>query len=122
MEHPDTTSDPMEDFATTGEIAFASDGELIVSRDSIRQARSEPTPPNVTIEFPVKKIEVLAPGVAAVTTSLVAQMAQGSMVAERAGVYTGILAVRDGRIRILQQHLSMKPGTISPKPKAGKSQ
>lgn len=113
--HPDTTLDPMEDFLPTGDVAVALDGQLISSRDSLRATLREPSPPNASMEYGTKKIDVLAPGVAAVTVGVQARQEQGNMVAERLGVWSGVMAVRAGRTRILQQHMSLKPGTIKPK-------
>jgi hypothetical protein len=67
------------------------------------------------MEFTAKNINVLAPGVAAVTVGVTGRMDQGTTVAERAGVWSGAVVVRDGRTRVVQQHQSMKPGTLKPK-------
>jgi hypothetical protein len=118
FEHPDTSLDPMTDFMSTGDVAFAMDGQLILSRDSVRAMMEEPGPPNSTLDYLDKKIDVLAPALAAVTVRLIGRQDQGNMVAERGGVWSGVMAIRDGRTRIIQQHQSMKPGTLSPKPGA----
>jgi hypothetical protein len=62
------------------------------------------------IAFPDPKIEVLGPDAAAIATPFVltATNSAGKQV-EMRGAWSGVLAIREGRVQVLQEHQSNLP-------------
>lgn len=99
-------------YLPTGPIVSLSGGELITSRDSVAAGVGgffrRATAMNIT--FPDPKIDVLGPDAAAIATPFVltATDSAGKQV-EMRGAWSGVLAIRDGRVRVLQEHQSNLP-------------
>ena len=93
-------------------LVSATDGELYTSRDSVAQfyAGLKPTDARkATYQTPL--VDVLAPGVAAVTVAFRASgISQGQKFDHR-GVYSAVLIERDGHLRIVQEHESFVPSS-----------
>lgn len=102
----------MGTYLADGPLVSAWDGKLVTSRDSVAQmlaGLSQVAEAKAT--FGDTKIDVLAPGVAAVTATYRFQGANQGQKFDNRGVYSAVLAERDGRMRVVQEHNSMLPRT-----------
>ena len=105
-EHGDSAA-LLDTYLPTGSLVSATDGQIMTSRDSAAQfltGLSQMTDAKAT--YGDAKIGVLAPGVAAVTVPYDFQGKNQGKQFEFRGVYSAVLAERDGRLRIVQEHQS----------------
>ena len=101
----------MGTYAPTGPLVSAGNGELITARDSVANmlaGLSQTSDRKASYQSP--KIDVLAPGIAAVTLTY---RFEGKTPDKKAfsngGAYSAVLAERDGKLQIVQEHQSMLP-------------
>jgi ketosteroid isomerase-like protein len=94
----------MDSYVPSGPVASAYNGELITSRDSLEQSYAglkEVTGTKAT--YHDVKIDVLAPGVAAATMLVRHEGVYKGKKFIKRGVYTVVLAEREGRLRLIQE-------------------
>jgi hypothetical protein len=97
----------MASYPSAGPLVTANDGNLVTSRDSVAgffAGLGQTTGRRATYDD--AKINVLAPGVAAVTTTYRLRGARQGKKFDMHGVYSAVLAERDARIRLIQEHQS----------------
>jgi hypothetical protein len=101
----------MGTYPSSGPLVSAGNGELTTSRDSVAgmlAGLSQTSDRKTSYQNP--KIDVLAPGVAAVTLAFRFEGKQPDKKPfNNAGVYSAVLAERDGKLQIVQEHQSMLP-------------
>jgi hypothetical protein len=104
----------MQMYPPTGPLVSAGDGQIMTNRDSVGKSYGELSQvKDAKVTFGDAKIDVLAPGVAAVTMPYQFEGTnQGKKFNNRA-VYSAVLAPIAGRMRSIQDHIS----TMVPKPK-----
>ena len=99
-------------YLPTGPIVSLGGGELVTSRDSVAAGvgRFFRRATAVDIVFPDPKIEVLGPDAAAIATPFVLMTTDSAgKQEEMRGAWSGVLAIREGRVRVLQEHQSNLP-------------
>lgn len=109
MEHGDSAA-LMASYPPSGPLVSAGDGKLVTNRDSVASmlaGLSQVKGAKVTFDDP--KVEVLAPGVAAVAVPSRFQGTNQGQAFDNYSVYTAVLAERDGRMRVIQEHQSTAP-------------
>lgn len=97
-------------YVATGVLVSAGDGKLMTTRDSVASMYAglgQVKGAKVTMDDP--KIDVLAPGVAAVTVPFGFEGTNQGQAFDNRSVYSAVLAERDGRMRIIQEHSSTAP-------------
>jgi hypothetical protein len=101
----------MSTYPASGPLVSAGNGELITSRDSVANmlaGLSQTSNRKTSYQNP--KIDVLAPGVAAVTLAFRFEgKTPDKKPFNNAGVYSAVLAERDGKLQIVQEHQSVPP-------------
>jgi hypothetical protein len=96
----------------SGPVVTVDNGRLITSRDSLGAAYRSfyGTTRSREAAFSSPRIDVVAPGVAALTSNLVLHWTgMEGKPTELRGVYSAVLAVREGRVRIIQEHEFSEP-------------
>jgi ketosteroid isomerase-like protein len=102
----------MADYLPSGPLVSASGGKLATSRDSVIAGLRSFYQTTKSRELTIRstKIDVLAPDVAALTADFVLSSKDSAGKSnEVRGVYSAVLATRDGRLRIIQENQSNAP-------------
>jgi hypothetical protein len=101
----------MDTYLPGDSVVVASEGEMIRTRDLAAMfAAGLGATSERKNTYQIHKIDVLAPGVAAVALSFQYQgKAADKQPFNPHGVHTAVLAERDGRLRIIQEHQSRPP-------------
>ncbi len=96
-------------YPASGDILVVLNGAAITSRDELGRMISEEThQPGMQITFDSRKVDVLAPDAAAITTTFTVVGTDPKTRKKQTvkGAWTSVIALRDGAMRIIQSHQS----------------
>jgi hypothetical protein len=110
--HPDSAR-WMAQWPTSGSVAFVNMGELTTSlqdQAALVGRNAHATPPS-DLKIETTKVDVLAPDAVALTMSFTGTGTDPNthQRSNLKGAYSAVLAVRDGKMRAIQQHQSFQP-------------